>query len=55
MHASEGMSKVAQSSDASPVFGPDRVSNVLKWILLAVAIGGAPSRHNLVVDRKLAL
>ncbi len=38
MHTSEGMSEVTLPSDASPVPAPDKVSNVLKWILLGVAI-----------------
>jgi hypothetical protein len=38
MHASERMSKVTLPSNASSISTPDRVSDVLKWILLAVAI-----------------
>src|SRR5215475_558917 len=37
-HASERMSKVTLSSNASSISAPDRVSDALKWILLAVAI-----------------
>jgi hypothetical protein len=32
------MSKVTVSSNVSSISAPDRVSDVLKWILLAVAI-----------------
>jgi hypothetical protein len=37
-HASERMSKVTLPSNASSISAPDRVSDVLKWILLAVAM-----------------
>jgi hypothetical protein len=35
------MSKVTVSSNVSSISAPEKVSDVLKWILLAVAIAGA--------------